>query len=139
MMREAEEYAEEDRKRRESAEVRNQADGLVYTTEKFLAENGDKVPDDVKNEVNTAVADVKSALEADDIDRIKRTSETLATISQKMGQAMYAANAEAAAADDASGSEDSVNDDNVVDAEIVDEPTGSASDGSASNTGSSEQ
>jgi molecular chaperone DnaK len=130
MMREAEQYAEEDKKRRESAEVRNQADGLVYTTEKFLADNGDKVPDDVKTEVSTAVADVKSALEADDVDRIKSSSETLATISQKMGQAMYAANADAGAADGASGDGDgaSADDDNVVDAEIVDEPTSEDSD-----------
>ncbi len=127
MMREAEEYAEEDRKRRESAEVRNQADGLVYTTEKFLADNGEKVPDDVKTEVTAALAEVKTALEADDLDAIKRTSESLATVSQKMGQAMYAdANAAAGAA---GGSTDtSADDDNVVDAEIVDE---SGSDGSA--------
>jgi molecular chaperone DnaK len=125
MMREAEQYAEEDRKRRESAEVRNQADGLVYTTEKFLADNGDKVPEDVKNEVTTAVAEVKSALEADDVDRIKRTSETLATVSQKMGQAMYAANADAAGGGSAGAGESSASgdtgDDDVVDAEIVDE------------------
>jgi molecular chaperone DnaK len=125
MMREAEQYAEEDRKRRESAEVRNQADGLVYTTEKFLTDNGDKVPEDVKNEVTTAVAEVKSALEADDVDRIKRTSETLATVSQKMGQAMYAANADAAGGGSAGAGESSAagdtGDEDVVDAEIVDE------------------
>jgi molecular chaperone DnaK len=130
MMREAEQYAEEDKKRRESAEVRNQADGLVYTTEKFLEENGDKVPDDVKTEVSSAVADVKSALEADDVDRIKTTSETLATISQKMGQAMYAANADAASAGAPSGDagEASADDDNVVDAEIVDESASESSE-----------
>jgi len=121
MMRDAEQYAEEDRKRRESAEARNQADTLVYTTEKFLADNGDKVPDDVKTEVTAAVGDVKKALEADDLDAIKRSSEQLATVSQKMGQAMYA-NAHAAgegapAGDAGAGSSD----DEVVDAEIVDE------------------
>src|SRR6201995_1128544 len=68
MMREAEQYAEEDRKRREAAEARNRADTLVYTTEKFLADNGDKVPSDVRDEVNAAVGDVKKALEADDVD-----------------------------------------------------------------------
>jgi molecular chaperone DnaK len=128
MMREAEQYAEEDRKRRESAEVRNQADGLVYTTEKFLADNGEKVSDDVKSEVTAAVAEVKAALEADDLDAIKRTSETLATVSQKMGQALYDANANASATGGASESADGANDDDVVDAEIVDE--GSAADGS---------
>jgi molecular chaperone DnaK len=120
MMREAEEYAEEDRKRRESAEVRNQADGLVYSTEKFLADNGDKVPADVTAEVTAAVAEVKTALEADDLDAIKSKSEALATISQKMGQALYDANATAPGAD-ASGAADGADDDNVVDAEIVDE------------------
>jgi molecular chaperone DnaK len=132
MMREAEEYAEEDRKRRESAEARNQADGLVYSTEKFLADNGDKVPADVRDEVTAAVAEVKTALEADDLDAITRTSEALATVSQKMGQAMYAANAEAGEAGSASAgstADAGDNDDDVVDAEIVDEAP--SDDGSA--------
>ncbi|HWC35419.1 MAG TPA: molecular chaperone DnaK [Mycobacteriales bacterium] len=120
MMREAEQYAEEDRKRRESAEVRNQADGLVYTTEKFLADNGEKVPDDVKSEVTAALAEVKTALEADDIDAIKRTSEALATVSQKMGQAMYA-ESPAAGGGTSDATDAGADDDNVVDAEIVDE------------------
>ncbi|HVU60359.1 MAG TPA: molecular chaperone DnaK [Mycobacteriales bacterium] len=120
MMREAEQYAEEDRKRRESAEVRNQAEGLVYTTEKFLTDNADKVADDVKNEVTAAVAEVKTALEADDIDAIKSKSEALATISQKMGQALYDANA-AASAGASSQASPAADDDNVVDAEIVDD------------------
>jgi molecular chaperone DnaK len=106
--------------------VRNQAEGLVYTTEKFLTDNADKVAEDVKNEVTAAVAEVKSALEADDIDAIKTKSEALATISQKMGQALYDANAAASAggapADAAGGSAHADgDDDNVVDAEIVDE------------------
>jgi molecular chaperone DnaK len=122
MMREAEEYAEEDRKRRESAEARNQADGLVYSTEKFLADNGDKVPADVRDEVTAAVAEVKSALEADDVDAITRTAEALATVSQKMGQAIYAANAEAGEAGPGAPTDDAGSgDDDVVDAEIVDE------------------
>ncbi|HWA65488.1 MAG TPA: molecular chaperone DnaK [Mycobacteriales bacterium] len=120
MMREAEQYAEEDRKRRESAEVRNQAEGLVYTTEKFLTDNADKVADDVKNEVTAAVAEVRTALEADDIDAIKSKSEALATISQKMGQALYDANA-AASAGASSQAGPAADDDNVVDAEIVDD------------------
>jgi molecular chaperone DnaK len=128
MMRDAEQYAEEDRKRRESAEVRNQADALVYSTEKFLSDNGDKVPDDVKTEVTGAVDDVKKALEADDVDAIKRTAETLATVSQKMGQAMYAntgAETGAGPAGDATGAAGGASDDEVVDAEIVDEGDGS--------------
>ncbi|HTW19297.1 MAG TPA: molecular chaperone DnaK [Mycobacteriales bacterium] len=124
MMKEAEQYAEEDRKRRESAEARNQADQLVYTTEKFLADNGDKVPSDVRDEVTAAVAEVKQALESDDLDAITRTSAALATVSQKMGQAMYAANPDAGQATPGADatSESADGDDNVVDAEIVDEP-----------------
>jgi molecular chaperone DnaK len=125
-MREAEQYAEEDRKRRESAEARNQADGLVYSTEKFLADNGDKVPDEVKTEVQTAVDDVKKALEADDVDAIKRTVETLATVSQKMGSAMYA-NTQAGEATGGAGESAGASDDDVVDAEIVDEGEGEQS------------
>jgi molecular chaperone DnaK len=126
MMREAEQYAEEDRKRRESAEARNSADSLVYTTEKFLADNGDKVPSEVRDEVTAGVADVKKALEADDVDAITRSSEHLATVSQKMGQAMYAAaGAEggAAAGGPTGAAGETATDDDVVDAEIVDEPT----------------
>jgi molecular chaperone DnaK len=121
MMREAEQYAEDDRKRRDSAEARNQADGLVYSTEKFLADNGDKVPDDVKTEVQSAVDDVKKALEADDVDAIKRTVESLATVSQKMGSAMYADTQAGQAAPGAGESADASSDEDVVDAEIVDE------------------
>jgi molecular chaperone DnaK len=126
MMREAEQYAEEDRKRRESAEARNSADSLVYTTEKFLADNGDKVPSEVRDEVTAGVADVKKALEADDVDAIKRSSEHLATVSQKMGQAMYAAaGAEGGATvgGPTGAAGETASDDDVVDAEIVDEPT----------------
>jgi molecular chaperone DnaK len=125
MVRDAEQYAEEDRKRREAVESRNQAEGLVYQTEKFLQENEDKVPDDVKTEVKDGVAELKKALEGTDDDAIKAASEKLAQSSQKMGAAMYA-NAQAAGGsdenaqpnDDNAGSTD---DDGVVDAEIVDE------------------
>ncbi|HWB68152.1 MAG TPA: molecular chaperone DnaK [Mycobacteriales bacterium] len=135
MMREAEQYAEEDRKRRESAETRNNADTLVYTTEKFLADNGDKVPEDVRTEVTAAVGEVKQALETDDLDAIKRASEQLATVSQKMGQAMYAANAaagEAGAAGGAGAGSATGGDDDVVDAEIVDETPAEGQEGAAS-------
>jgi molecular chaperone DnaK len=123
MMREAEQFAEEDKKRREAAETRNQAETLVYSTEKFIADNADKVPDDVKTEVTAAVGDVKKALEADDLDAIKRSAETLATVSQKMGQAMYAANpAGGEAGGSATDGTAAAGDEDVVDAEIVDEP-----------------
>ena len=75
MVRDAEQYAEEDRKRREEAEIRNQADTLVYSTEKFLGENEDKVPEDIKSEVREALAEVKKALESNDTDAIRSATE----------------------------------------------------------------
>jgi molecular chaperone DnaK len=124
MMADAEKYAEEDRQRREEAEVRNRGESLAYTTEKFLAENSDKVPDDVKSEVESAIADLKKALEGTDSEAIKTASEHVAQVSQKMGTAIYAqaqaASAQAGeSADGATASES--HDEDVVDAEIVDE------------------
>ncbi|MGW7685008.1 molecular chaperone DnaK [Kribbella sp. NPDC054772] len=129
MVRDAEQYAEEDRKRREAVENRNQAESLVYQTEKFLEENEDKIPDDVKTEVKDGVAELKKALEGEDADAVKAASEKLAQSSQKMGAAMYA-NAQAAggASEDGASADSDGNanananaDDDVVDAEIVDE------------------
>jgi molecular chaperone DnaK len=128
MVRDAEEYAEEDRRRREEAEVRNQADTLVYSTEKFLAENDEKVPADVKAEVKDAIADLKKAIEGNDLETIKAASEHAATVSQKMGSAIYAA--AQAERQEAAGSDESATDvpqdEGVVDAEIVDEGEGGA-------------
>jgi molecular chaperone DnaK len=124
MVRDAEEYAEEDRKRREEAEVRNQADSLVYQTEKFLGENEEKVPEDIKSEVREALADVKKALESNDTEAIKTASERAAQVSQKMGTAIYQqAQAQQASSqsESANGSSDTQDDDEVVEAEIVDE------------------
>ena len=124
MVRDAEEYAEEDRKRREEAEVRNQADSLVYQTEKFLGENEEKVPEDIKSEVREALAEVKKALESNDTEAIKTASERAAQVSQKMGTAIYQqaqaqqASSQSESADGSSGTQD---DDEVVEAEIVDE------------------
>jgi molecular chaperone DnaK len=132
MVRDAEEYAEEDRKRREEAEVRNQADSLVYSTEKFLGENEDKVPDDIKSEVREALAEVKKALESNDTDAIKSASEKAAQVSQKMGTAIYqqAQAAQASSGQPGSADEGATSaDDEVVEAEIVDE--GDASEGGA--------
>ncbi|MGJ9412672.1 molecular chaperone DnaK [Aeromicrobium sp. CF4.19] len=125
MVKDAEKYAEEDRKRRESVETRNQAEALVHTTEKFIGENGDKVGDDVKAEVQGDVDALKSALEGEDNEAIEAAVAKLGESSSKMGEAMYAAaaaeqeaagDAGAAPGEDAGGS-----DDDVVDAEIVDE------------------
>jgi molecular chaperone DnaK len=125
MMAEAEKYAEEDAKRREEAEVRNRADSLAYTTEKFLAENSDKVPDDIKSEVESAIADLKKALEGTDTDAIREASEKAAQVSQKMGTAIYAqsqASAQEGEPGAAAGeAETPSDDDEVVEAEIVDE------------------
>jgi molecular chaperone DnaK len=128
MVRDAEQYAEEDRKRREAVENRNQAEALVYQTEKFLSENEDKIPDEVKTEVKDGVEELKKALEGTDDDAIKSASEKLAQASQKMGAAMYAASS--AQADAGAGASDqsgqstgdaTPGEDDVVDAEIVDD------------------
>ena len=128
MIKDAEAHADEDRKRREEAEVRNGAEQLVYSTEKFLADSGDKLPEDGKAEVNSAIADLKKALEGDDIAEVKAKQEALATVSQKLGSTLYeqesgASSAGTATADEgAAGSEASTDsDDDVVDAEIVDD------------------
>jgi molecular chaperone DnaK len=126
MVREAEQYAEEDRARREEAETRNHGESLHYQTEKFLADNDDKVPAEIKTEVQDALAELKTALDGTDTPAIKAATEKVATVSQKVGQAMYAASqaAGAAAGDTPTGGfEGSARgtDDDVVDAEIVDE------------------
>jgi len=114
MMKDAEAHAEEDRTRREEAEVRNQAESLVFQTEKFLEENADKVPADAKANVDEPLATLKSALEGSDVEAIKAAVEQVATASQALGSALYAnAQEEAASAAPA--------DDDVVDAEIVEE------------------
>jgi molecular chaperone DnaK len=121
MMQDAEKYAEEDRLRREEAEVRNRAESLAYTTEKFLGENADKVPDDIKSEVESAVADLKKTLEGTDTEAIKTASEHAAQVSQKMGTAIYAQAQAASAQPGESAEEAGGQDDDVVEAEIVDD------------------
>ncbi len=123
MVKDAEQYAEEDRKRREAVETRNQAEALVHTTEKFIAENGDKVGDDVKSQVQADVDALKSALEGDDNDAVQAAATKLGESSSKMGEAMYAAAAaeQQAAGTDAPAGESTDSDDDVVDAEIVDD------------------
>jgi molecular chaperone DnaK len=132
MVREAEAHAEEDRQRREEAESRNTAEQLVYSTEKFIADNSDKLPDEGKTKVQSSISDLKKALEGTDIADIKAKHEALAKSSQELGAAMYAAASaqpDSAAGDGASsdgagagtGSASSAGDEDVVDAEIVDE------------------
>jgi molecular chaperone DnaK len=126
MMREAEQHADEDRRRREAAETRNTGEALVYNTERFLRENKDKVPGDVKGEVEAAVADLKEKLKGDDTAEIRTATEKVAAVSQKLGQAMYAhTQADATGAGGAGGgtahSGGAKSEEDVVDAEIVDE------------------
>jgi molecular chaperone DnaK len=131
MVKEAEAHAEEDRKRREAVELRNEADNLVFRTEKLLSENADKITDDVRLPVEEAIAELKTALEGEDNDQVKAAVEKLNTTSAQLGQAMYAA-AQAAqqeAPSEAGGpsehaesnGEGGTSEEDVVDAEIVDD------------------
>jgi molecular chaperone DnaK len=118
MMKDAESHAEEDKARREEADVRNGAEGLVYQTEKFLKDNAEKIPAEGKANVEEPLATLKKALEGTDIPSIKTAMEALAEASQAVGAAMYqeqAANAESSNENTANNGED------IVDAEIVDE------------------
>jgi molecular chaperone DnaK len=139
MMRDAEEHAEEDKRRREEAETRNLSESLQYQTEKFLAENGDKLPEDKKTELTEALGELRSALGGSDLTAIKTAQEKVARISQEAGGAMYA---QQQAAGGPGGGEQFTDptgapggggptgdttgarpaDDDVVEAEIVDEP-----------------
>ncbi|SFS86557.1 molecular chaperone DnaK [Saccharopolyspora flava] len=130
MVSDAEAHAEEDKKRREEAEARNQAETLVYQTEKVLKENDEKLPEETKTKVKGAIDEVNEALKGEDVDAISSAVEKLATESQALGQALYAdagaaAAGDAGAAGDAAGeagaSGSSAKDDDVVDAEIVDD------------------
>ena len=117
MMKDAEAHADEDKQRREEAEVRNTGDSLVYQTEKFLKDNAEKFTEgenaEKRGEVETAVADLKKALEGTDLPAIKSTTEKVNELSQQLGAALYAANAASTEAPQA--------DDGVEDAEIVEE------------------
>ncbi|MEV6578178.1 molecular chaperone DnaK [Streptomyces sp. NPDC051582] len=132
MRQEAEQYADEDLRRKEAAESRNQGEQLVYQTEKFVKDNEDKVPAEVRTEVEAAVTELKDKLKGEDTAEIRTATEKLAAVSQKLGQAIYAdaqgAQGAAGAAGDAgqAGAADAADD--VVDAEIVDEdkPKGGA-------------
>ena len=124
MVKEAEAHAEEDKKRREDAETRNSAEQQAYSIEKLLKDNKDKLPEDVHSEVSEAVTDLKKALEGDDIEPVKTAQEKLSSVAQKVGEALYQADAAAQAAGDASASSagsTSSDDEDIVDAEIVDD------------------
>jgi molecular chaperone DnaK len=129
MMSDAEAHAEEDRKRRDEAEVRNTAEALQFQTEKFLTDSGDKLPAEKKTELEAALEELKTTLNGADFDAIKAAQEKLSKVSSEAGGAMYEAAAAAGAGADGVPTEAPADDDTVVDAEVVDEgPDGSESD-----------
>ncbi|MEU8259563.1 molecular chaperone DnaK [Micromonospora sp. NPDC048999] len=128
MRRDAEEHAEEDKRRRDEAETRNVAEALQWQTEKFLAESGDKLPSENRDQLNEALGELRSALGGQDIDKIKAAHEKLAQVSQQAGSLLYSQQqgeqAEPGAAGPgtgATGGKPAGGADDVVDAEIVDE------------------
>jgi molecular chaperone DnaK len=128
-MKDAEAHAEEDRKRRDEAETRNTAESQQYATEKFLAENGDKLSEDTKSELSNDLAELKTALGGTDVEKIKSAQQKLSASSQKAGGSMYEEAAQAAQAAQGAGADagpapeqqPASEDETVVDAEVVDE------------------
>jgi molecular chaperone DnaK len=131
MVRDAEAHADEDRRRREEAETRNQAETLVYQTEKILTDNADKIPSDTRQQVQDAIKEVNEALKGDDVERIRSAMDRLATSSQAIGQAMYgqqtATGTDTGGASGSSGTSGTsggstgAGGEDVVDAEVVDD------------------
>jgi molecular chaperone DnaK len=119
MMKDADAHADEDRTKREEAEVRNTGETLVYQTEKFLKDNEDKVPADAKANVDESLATLKKALEGTDIAAIKSATDVVAQASQSLGAAMYASQEQSAA----DGTQPGGSDEDIIDAEVVDETT----------------
>ena len=120
MVRDAEEHAEEDKKRREAADTRNNAETVAYQTDKLIKDNDDKLPEDVKNEVQADVDALKEALKGDDDDAVKQAYDKLQQSQTKLGEAIYSAAQAEAGAEGAQADAGSADDD-VVDAEVVDE------------------
>ncbi|MGW5277484.1 molecular chaperone DnaK [Streptomyces sp. NPDC004044] len=125
MVQEAEQYAEEDRRHREAAETRNRAESLVYQTEKLLQDNAEKIPGDVKTEVETALTELKEKLKGEDATEIRTATEKASAAAQRIGTALYAqAQGEAGgggAADSSTAGGAGTGEEDVVDAEIVDD------------------
>ena len=121
MVKDAEQHAEEDKKRREEQELRNNAESTSYQTRKFLDDNADKVSEDVKTKFTEAADAVDEALKGDDLEAIKSAVEKLSTESQEMGKQIYEAQAAEAGAEGAADAGAAQGDPNVVDAEVVDE------------------
>jgi molecular chaperone DnaK len=128
MVREAEQFAEEDKKRREQAEAKNNAESLIHSTERQLEEHGDKIDEALKTEIQGAITETRTALDAGDTDAIKTKAQALAQSAMKLGQAIYEREqtAQAGASADAGGPDLNKKDEDVVDAEFseVDENKG---------------
>jgi len=120
MMRDAEAHADEDKQRREEAEVRNNAEALVYQTEKFLADNADKVPVDAKANVEGPLEELKKAIEENDGPGMRAATDKVAAASQALGAAMYS-EAQAGGSEEAAEAAADTAEEDVVDAEIIDE------------------
>ena len=119
MVKDAEAHAEQDKARREAADTRNAAESVAYSVDKLLKENGEKLPEDVKTEVQGDVDELKKALEGDGDDAVKSALEKLQASQTKLGEALYASAQAEANADSASSSKE--DDEDVVDAEVIDE------------------
>jgi molecular chaperone DnaK len=118
MVKEAEANADADKKRREEVEVRNQADSMLHTVDKQLKEHGDKVSEEERNAIKTALEDLKETLLGDDLEKIKSKTEALATAAMKLGEAMYkASSAQSEGAANEAPKNDG--DENVVDADFT--------------------
>ena len=130
MVREAEENAEEDKKRREAAEARNNAEQLAYSVEKILKDNDEKLADDVKSEVQTDLDALKSALAGEDEEAVQKAADTLAASQTKLGEALYQSGDQPAEA----ASDESDDDEGIVDAEVVDDDADNTADDASDDT-----
>ncbi|WP_375250571.1 Hsp70 family protein, partial [Sphingomonas sp.] len=119
MVRDAEQFAEEDKKRRAGAEAKNNAESLVHTTERQLADNGDKVDDALKSEIQSAIDATKAAVEGGDPDQMNEKAQALAQVAMKLGQAIYEKQQQADAGPQAGAAQgEAAKEDDVVDAEF---------------------
>ena len=121
MVKDAEQYAEEDRRRREEADARNNADNLLYQTEKLVKENDEKIGPELRAKVEEAQGKVREALGGSDVAAIKSASDELSQVSQEVGQALYAAGAQDEAGAQTQASATGSEEEDIVDAEVVDE------------------
>ena len=118
MVRDAEQFAEEDKKRRAAAEAKNNAESLIHTTERQLADNGDKVDESLKSEIQAAIDEAKSAVESNDADRMTEKAQALAQVAMKLGQAIYEKQQQADASPQGGATSEEAKADDVVDAEF---------------------